>query len=163
LGYIIILLFLFGCSNPIKSDIEKPIFINYDMRLPIDENGNYHLELNREKWQTTHRVDGYIYGSENISAKRIEWDSNLYWIVGDTLGYIYKRGLTDEFVYVNYDTLYLTWFSGQEVPTTNFQSYTHHDGTFSNMIAPTKSMIGDTLRLVSEFQDKKKTFNIVLE
>ena len=30
------------------------------MRLPIDENGYYHLTINRDNWQTLHRVSGSV-------------------------------------------------------------------------------------------------------
>ena len=59
-------------------------------RLPIDDNGYYHLTIDRNSWQTLHRVSG------NVSDKNdtpvfyywVEWESNLYWVLGDTLGYI---------------------------------------------------------------------------
>ena len=157
---IILLLLLVGCQHNTTKWIERNPVVEYDMRLPIDENGYYHLEIDRDKVQTIHRVSGYV-GDEHgpIEAHRVEWESNLYWIIGDTLGYIYKRGLTDEFVYVTYDTMYLTQFKGYEVPTTNNVSYSNMFGEIDNMIAPTKQMIGDTLKLSS----KNKTFNIVLE
>ena len=43
-----------------------------------------------------------------IERVRINWESSLYWVMGDTLGYIIKRDLNDDLVYVNYDTLYIT-------------------------------------------------------
>ena len=89
----------------------------------------------------------------------VQWKSNLYWFIGDTLGYVVKRDLTDDLVYVSYDTTYITWFNGYEVPTTNEVSYSNIFGNVSNMIAPTKQMVGDTLRLSTE----DETFNIVLK
>ena len=83
----------------------------------------------------------------------------MYWFIGDTLGYMFKRGLTDDLVYVSYDTTYITWFNGYEVPTTNEVSYSNRYGEIGNMIAPTKQMVGDTLRLTSNHN----TFNIVLD
>jgi hypothetical protein len=81
------------------------------------------------------------------------WESNLYWELGDTLGYYIHRGLTDDLEYVSYDTTYITGFSGMEVPTSNSASVSNADGEVSNMIAPVKSMIGDTLILNWEFYD----------
>jgi len=156
---IILLLFLVGCENTTQW-VERTPEITYDMRLPMDENGYYHLELDRANVQTLHRVSGYVgdmYGP--IEAHRVEWESNLYWFIGDTLGYVVRRDLTDDLVYVSYDTTYITYFNGYEVPTTNEVSYSNIFGDISNMIAPTKSMVGDTLRLTSNNQ----TFNIVLD
>ena len=50
-------LFLVGCEDIIQ---DSPPTITYDMRLPVDGNGYYHLEMNRDTWQTTHRVSGSI-------------------------------------------------------------------------------------------------------
>ena len=158
-NFIILLLLLVGCEDA-TGWIERTPEVTYDMRLPIDENGYYHLTLDRTKVQTLHRVDAYVgdeYGP--IEAHRIEWKSNLYWFIGDTLGYVVKRDLTDDLVYVSYDTTYITWFNGYEVPTTNEVSYSNIFGNVSNMIAPTKQMVGDTLRLSTE----DETFNIVLK
>tara|TARA_B100001287_G_C22461253_1_gene425159 strand:- start:118 stop:618 length:501 start_codon:yes stop_codon:yes gene_type:complete len=156
---IILLLFLVGCENTTQW-VERTPEVTYDMRLPMDENGYYHLTLDRTKVQTIHRVDAYVgdmYGP--IEAHRVEWESNLYWFIGDTLGYVVKRDLTDDLVYVSYDTTYITWFNGYEVPTTNEVSYSNIFGDMSNMIAPTKQMVGDTLRLSTD----DKSFNIVLD
>lgn len=158
-NFIILLFLLVGCEST-TGWTERTPHITYDMRLPIDENGYYHLEIDTTKTQTIHRVGGVVgdeYGP--IDNHRIEWESNLYWVIGDTLGYVYKRGLTDEFVYVNYDTMYVTWFNGYMVETTNKVSMSNVYGEFGNMIAPTKTMVGDTLRLTSN----NKTFNIVLD
>jgi len=158
-NFIILLLFLVGCENSTQW-VERTPEITYDLRLPMDESGYYHLTLDRTKVQTLHRVGGYVgdmYGP--IETHRVDWESNLYWFIGDTLGYVVKRDLTDDLVYVSYDTTYITYFNGYEVPTTNEVSYSNIFGEISNMIAPTKSMVGDTLRLTSNNQ----TFNIVLE
>ena len=39
-------------------------------------------------------------------------------------------------VYVNYDTTYITGFSGWEVPIVNGSSYSRMDGEVNTMIAP---------------------------
>jgi len=75
------------------------------------------------------------------------------WELGDTLGYYIHRGLTDDLEYVSYDTTYITGFSGMEVPTSNSASVSNSDGEVSNMIAPVKSMIGDTMTLQWEYYD----------
>ena len=81
---------LISCESPTSSD--EFADLSFDMKLSKDSNGYYHLTLDRNNWQTLHRVSGSIvkdgYGYENF---RVEWSSNLYWIIGDTLGYIVSR------------------------------------------------------------------------
>ena len=64
--------------------------------------------------------------------------------------------------YVNYDTTYLTQFNGLEVPTTNMVSLSNNKGELNNMIAPVRSMIGDTMRLTADWYEDYTAFNIVL-
>ena len=158
---ILVSILLTSCESPTSS--KEFADLTFDMRLTQDTNGYYHLTLDRNKWQTLHRVSGSIvkdgYGVENF---RVEWESDLYWIIGDTLGYIVSRGLNMNLQYVNYDTTYLTQFNGLEVPTTNMVSLSNNKGEFNNMIAPVRSMIGDTMRLKAEWYEDYTTFNIVL-
>ena len=111
LQYIIILIFFVqvGCDDMFQDEKEMKLFITVDPRLPKDNNAYYHLTLNKNKWQTIHRFTGLVTDqNENpIDVVRFNWESNLYWIMNDTLGYIIKRGLTDSYEYVNYDTLYM--------------------------------------------------------
>jgi hypothetical protein len=155
---------LISCENFTSSESEDEFAdLTFDMRLTQDTNGYYHLTLDRNNWQTLHRVSGSIvkdgYGVENF---RVEWESDLYWIIGDTLGYIVSRGLNMNLQYVNYDTTYLTQFSGLEVSTTNIVSLSNSSGEFNNMIAPVRSMIGDTMRLKADWYEDYTTFSIVL-
>lgn len=152
------ILFLIGCEDTITES--EPFIMSWDARLPIDENGYYHLTMNRDTWQTTHRISGQASG-ENLM---VNWESDLYWVLGDTLGYIVKSGYTDEWQYVSYDTVYVTGFSGEEVRTTNWTSYSNSDGEINNMIAPVRSMIGDTLN-VGAYLDYElvEVFSIVLD
>jgi hypothetical protein len=134
------------------------------MRLPEDVNGYYHLKLNRNKWQTLHRISGSIredeFGLENFW---IDWESNLYWYIGDTLGYVVKRGLDTNLNYVSYDTVYVTGFNGEEVPTTNKTSFSNSRGEINNMIAPVQTMVGDTMKLTANWSDGSLDFYIVLD
>ena len=158
---ILVSILLTSCESPTSS--KEFADLTFDMRLTQDTNGYYHLTLDRNKWQTLHRVSGSIvkdgYGVENF---RVEWESDLYWIIGDTLGYIVSRGLNMNLQYVNYDTTYLTQFNGLEVPTTNMVSLSNNKGEFNNMIAPVRSMIGDTMRLTADWYEDYTIFNIVL-
>ena len=125
-----------------------------DTGITKDDNDNYHLTINRNSWQTLYRVRGIVY-KDGVTAENMKfyWQSNLYWELGDTLGYYIHRGLTDDLEYVSYDTTYITGFSGMEVPTSNSASVSNSDGEVSNMIAPVKSMIGDTMTLQWEYYD----------
>ncbi len=138
--------------------------LSFDLRLKEDGRGYHHLKLDESNWQTLHRVSGLIrdegFGVENFW---VEWESNLYWYIGDTLGYVVKRNFNDEGMYVSYDTTYLTQFSGMEVATSNMISYSNSKGEINNMIAPVRSMVGDTMRLTARWYDGKKDFYIILD
>ena len=137
--------------------------LSFDLRLTEDGRGYHHLTLDKNNWQTLHRVSGLIrdegFGVENFW---VEWESNLYWYIGDTLGYIVRRNFNDEGMYVSYDTTYLTQFSGMEVATSNMISYSNSNGEINNMIAPVKSMVGDTMKLTARWYDGSKDFYIIL-
>ena len=147
----IILSFLFiSCEDSPELSYD----ITFDMRLNEDGNGYYHLTLDRNKWQTLHRVSGSVANTQyRLENFWIEWESNLYWYIGDTLGYVVKRGLTDDLVYVGYDTTYITWFNGYEVPIVNSASYSREDGEVNTMIAPVKTMVGDTATIYYGYHD----------
>tara|TARA_R110002020_G_scaffold337455_1_gene552931 strand:- start:936 stop:1136 length:201 start_codon:yes stop_codon:yes gene_type:complete len=66
-------------------------------------------------------------------------------------------------VYVSYDTTYLTQFDGMEVATSNMISYSNSKGEINNMIAPVRSMVGDTMKLTARWYDGKKDFYIILD
>jgi hypothetical protein len=137
--------------------------LSFDLRLTEDGRGYHHLTLDKNNWQTLHRVSGLIrdegFGVENFW---VEWESNLYWYIGDTLGYVVRRGLNMNLQYVNYDTTYLTQFSGMEVATSNVISYSNSNGELNNMIAPVRSMVGDTMKLTARWYDGSKDFYIIL-
>ena len=138
--------------------------VEIDARLPVDAYGYYHLTLERNNWQTVHRVSGHVssdgYAVENFW---VEWDSNLLWYLGDTLGYIVNQYLNDSGVYVSVDTSYIVGFDGMEVPTSNSISYSNSSGEINNMIAPVRSMVGDTMRLRYSYFNGMDSILIVLE
>jgi len=171
-------LFLFcmvfiSCADLIPNEEDKTsIYVYINPRLPQDENGFFHLTLNRNKWQTIHRFSGLVTDEDDnpLDVVRFEWSSNLYWVLADTLGYIIKRGLTDEMVYVNYDTIPITGFGGHIVPTINPACYSNSKGEFSQMSGFVRNMVGDTaeisitygLREVSE-ETNQINFSVVLD
>ena len=142
-----------GCSDQVEDDLFQASNYSFesiyeDTGITKDQTGYYHLSIDPFNWQTLYRVRGIAY-KDNIPAEFIKfyWESNLFWELGDTLGYYIHRGLTDDLVWVSYDTTYITGFSGMEVPTSNITSVSNADGEVSNMIAPVKIMVGDTLIL----------------
>ena len=153
-------LLIIGCSDNRVGINYDEVFFDIDVRLPLDENGYYHLQMNRSSWQTLHRISGSVYtNDEPAELIRFNWYSSHYWYIGDTLGYIIERGLTDDLEYVSYDTTYITWFNGSEVPTTNCCSYSNSDGEVNNMIAPVQSMIGDTMTISYTYRDYSSNLN----
>ena len=158
--------FFIGCEDiTYEGEGEPYIMLEWDARLPIDGNGYYHLEMDRDNHQTLHRLSGFVTDNgEPLQNFRVTWESDLYWTLGDTLGYIVHSGYTDAWVYVAYDTTYVIGFSGEEVRTTNWASYSDSYGEFSNMIAPVKTMIGDTLNVGAyESGELVNVFSIVLD
>ncbi len=138
---------------------------NIEPNLEIDNNGLYHLSIDRNNWQTLHRVSGHVYTSNGNPVENfwVEWDSNLYWYLGDTLGYIVDRYLNNSGVYVSLDTSYIIGFNGQEVPTSNQMSYSNSSGEVNNMIAPVRSMVGDTMKLFYNTYNEDGYISIVLD
>ena len=140
-----------GCED--QRAIE-PIEFELNSGLIKDGNGYYHLPLDNTKWQTLHRLSGHVYrNGVPVNTIKFGWVSNFYWTIGDTLGYIVERALTSDLVYVSYDTSYVTWFSGFEVPIVNGASYSREDGEVNTMMAPVKSMRGDTTTIYYVYHD----------
>ena len=161
-----IILLIFGCEQESENEDSEPT-INFTIQpnLEIDNEGYYHLTIDRNNWGTTHRVSGFV-SSDNgnpVEFYWVEWDSNLYWYIGDTLGYVINEYLTDTGLYVTVDTSYIIGFNGMEVPTTNTVSYSNSSGEINNMIRPVKSMIGDTLVLRYYNWELNDSISIVLD
>tara|TARA_R110002074_G_scaffold109609_3_gene236292 strand:+ start:2727 stop:3242 length:516 start_codon:yes stop_codon:yes gene_type:complete len=153
--YISLALILFGCEKettiPIGHDFEL------DVRLNADSAGYYHLQMS-DSWQTLHRISGKVSPVSNTyNLTKVYWASSHYWYIGDTLGYIIHLNnmLNDTYIYSTVDTSYITWFDGFEVPTINEVCYSTEDGEINIMLAPVKSMKGDTIHITSsaEFAD----------
>ncbi len=156
-------LFLIGCSdsdfmlapvdeveNPQSEGIHQRFYFDSNPRLEVDQNGYYHLDIDRSNWQTLHRLSGSIIDSATTNSVvncRVEWSSSHMWTLGDTLGYWVRQGLTDDLEWVGFDTSYVFGFEGQQVPTINPASYSNSDGEVNTMIAPVQSMIGDTMTI----------------
>ena len=171
-----LLILLVGCSDstilePKESDvirIQLDTGLNSEYPLVHDDNGYYHLELG-DNWQTTQRISGTAYINDNpLEVLRVQWESDLMWYLGDTLGYIVNRNFDDNGMYVSVDTSYITGFNGMEVPTINCCSYSNSDGEVNTMIAPVQSMVGDTMTIRMYFWNNDyeiidEVFYIVLD
>ena len=151
INLIVVSLFV-GCSSP--TEPISPILFELDARLFEDDNGYYHLPLDDKKWQTTHRISGHVYrDGMPVNIIKFGWSGSHYWVIGDTLGYIVESALTDDLEYVSYNTSYVTWFEGFEVPIVNGASYSREDGEVNTMIAPVRSMKGDTATIYYGYHD----------
>lgn len=144
--------------------------VSVNPRLTKDNNGYYHLTLNRDTWQTLHRFSGEVLSdNEPLDVFKVNWESSHYWYIGDTLGYIVKKqfsSYTGNYVY--YDTLYVHHFDGMEVPTINKASYSNSYGEINTMFAPVKSMIGDTVVIWvnwfdETYEEYRSNFEVVLD
>jgi len=126
---------LSSCS--VEEDLLEPVLptLEIDGRLPIDDNGYYHLELNQDTNQTIHTVSGTVGNTLNLPPLKVEWDSNLDWVFQDNL-----------------------------VDVTNSSSYVV-DGMVMNVIAPINTMVGDTLILTGTIREYLiyDTIHIVLD
>ena len=156
----ILVLMSVGCEDITgPEDIDARIFIP-NARLPIDDNGFYHLELNEGSWQTLHRISGWMADQDSMAlfGAYVGWNSSHYWILGDTLGYIVHQGLTDDLIYVSYDTTYITGFSDFLVPTINSSSYSNSDGEVNTMFGPVWTMRYDTVLVSVGYFDNSYNF-----
>ena len=181
LGIIVSLfsLLIIGCED--NPEYYDDIEFEYVLALQQDANGYYRMPLG-SNWQTTQRLTGTLtsnhsesradYLRDLVETIMVYWESSHYWVLNDTLGYIINQGLTDDLVYVAYDTSYITGFSGFEVKTINFQSYPIKDGEttyeVNQMFAPVQSMRGDTIQIWTYFWDlnnnyKEYTTKIIIE
>ena len=147
-----------GCEDSyiLTSESIPPIVFELNARLDKDVNGYYHLPIDTTNWQTLHRISGRVTregSDEGVNVIKFGWASNFYWEIGDTLGYIVESGLTDDLEYVSYDTNYVTWFDGSEVPIVNSSSYSNMEGEVNTMMAPVKTMIGDTATIYYVYFD----------
>ena len=159
----VLFLIYWGCEDESNDDendknVDEIVF-NLEPRLDQDVNGYYHLELNPSSFQTLHRLSGHIYlNDEPLEVMKFQWESSHYWMLGDTLGYIVHQGLTDDLIYVSYDTTYITGFSDFLVPTINSSSYSNSDGEVNTMFGPVWTMRYDTVLVSVGYFDNSYNF-----
>jgi hypothetical protein len=79
MAFLMILLMFMAASCTSEDDIfviQEPT-LELDARLPLDTNGYYHLKLNPNTNQTTHRISGKVLNT--IEPTKVSWWSNLNW------------------------------------------------------------------------------------
>lgn len=161
-------LLLSSCSVETPEEIEERYTpkLSIDGRLPLDENGFYHLVLDSTTNQTIHRISGKVLNT--LEPTKVSWESNLYWWLkkGDTIANITKTYInyfTGELTYVNLPPLQ-NW-KDVLVPTINSASYVDDNGNINTMIAPIYRMKNDTLVVRCEINewDIIQEIKIVLE
>jgi beta-glucanase (GH16 family) len=163
--FIVVLLFS-SCTHDILEDVVIQPTLELDVRLPIDENGYYHLVLDSTKNQTVHRISGSVYPI--FEPTKVEWESNLYWwlLEGQVVAEItktYFNPFTGQLTYVNLPPL-VNWQKAL-VSTINTASYVDSNNEINTMIAPIYSMRNDTLVVnckVNEW-NIRQTIKIVLD
>jgi hypothetical protein len=144
-------------TTGVDEDTLSSVLFNLLADLDIDGNGYYHLPIDTTNWQTLHRLTGVVTrDSVGVNIIKFSWYSDHYWVIGDTLGYVIETTGSDEFWYIGYDTTYITWFGGFEVPVVNSASYSDMHGEVNTMIAPVKTMRGDTLNIGYSYYDDWK-------
>ena len=155
-----------ACSKQVNDELLIEPTLKLDGRLPIDQNGYYHLALDPTKNQTIHRISGTV---KNITEPtKVSWESNLYWwlLKGEIVAEItktYINSFTGELTYVNLPPL-INWEDAL-VPTINSSSYVGENGEVNTVIAPIFRMKNDTLIVTAQINEWEVTqsIKIVLE
>ena len=157
----LLLLSISNCSDPTSRSYD----ILVDPMLTQDANGYFHMTLDGNRWQTFHRFTGSVsYDGEPVDCMRVEWESDFYWVLNDTIGYVATYAYTDDLVYMAIDTSYI--YFGQEVfrvPIINSVSLSNADGEFNTMFAPVLTQRGDTVAVTMTIWDEHINFNVVLD
>ena len=144
-----LLLLVISCESPVGTGMTSHEHVTGNVTVIMPSIPR--IELNDYTWQTIVTMYGLL-ESENISVEnmRIEWQSDMFWVVDDTSGYFRldcrtcvngiwhdSDGTTSPMTY-NFHTM---------APVTNQVSITNSEGNFSNVIAPVRSMVGKSMWL----------------
>ena len=165
LSIVLMSLGLSGCEDTLNQRGSESMYIQMDTNLEQDSNGFYHLTLNRSKFQTLHRLRGKVedkYGN-GLDVVPFDWESNLFWVLNDTLGKIIRRNFNDKGMYVSVDTSYMIGFEGHIVPSLNCCSYSNSYGEVNVMIGLFQQAIGDTMIVNYSFINRTHSIGIVLD
>ena len=165
-GTIITMVLVVSCTKEEDVISSAVPTLELDGRLPLDDNGYYHLTLNPYSNQTIHRITGRVLNT--VEPTKVSWESNLYWwlLNGDIVANITKTYInyfTGEITYVNLPPL--TNWKDVLVPTINSSSYVSDGGEINTVIAPIYRMRYDTLTVKSTINEWNitQTIKIVLD
>ena len=157
---------LLACSKQENAIVTLEPTLELDARLPVDENGYYHLSLNPTTNQTIHRISGTA--NNIMEPTKVSWESNLFWwlLQGEIVAEItktYINSFTGELTYVNLPPI-INWKDAL-VPTINSSSYVGENGEVNTVIAPIYRMKSDTLIVTAQINEWEVTqsIKIVLE
>lgn len=141
--------FFISCSEPVVTEIIPEFTITLNPRLDLDDNGYPRLRLDQNRMQTIHRISGQILQDGNLPDVRhkVGWESSHFWALSDTIGYVVRRVINFEGVWTNVDTLFISGFEGELVPTVNSVSISSESGEINTLIAPIYPMSGDTMTI----------------
>tara|TARA_Y100001958_G_C21224799_1_gene550192 strand:- start:611 stop:1225 length:615 start_codon:yes stop_codon:yes gene_type:complete len=140
---IALIIISYGCDMNNDDEYKPDIKIEIEHNLP-EINGYPTLTINDGVWQNIHMIDFRVLLDGNPSSySSFQFESNLFWFMGDTSSYGKKSCLDCEMELIGDHRENLH----DPVPTSNYSSLTDSDGYTRNAIAPVKIMKGDTLKL----------------
>lgn len=159
---ICVVMFAVACTST-TSPTPDPVFeMVLDARLPSNADGFYELFVNPNTTQTIHRISGYVFADgQPLEYQRVVWESSHSWLLSDSLVVVVRKPCpfsdTDDVDCVWIinsddavaDTVVLTQFLGEEVPTVNFASISAPDGEINTIFAPVWWMVGDTVTITA--------------
>jgi len=167
-----------ACANPAAPD--TPTYgLELDARLSQNVDGYYEMAVNPNTTQTIHRISGRVtIDGLPLENQRVEWESSHSWTIGDTLVVIVRKECpypdqsgVDCIWYISNvgavkDTVLLTQFAGQEVPTVNGVSLSAPDGEINTVFAPVYWMVGDTVTVTANAlfpgPDMRESIQVIL-
>jgi hypothetical protein len=138
-----------SCQTPVEPT-ENGILEFLPRNIERVSDGLYSLTIDTTKWQTIYRIDGTLIRDDGklfAVEQRIEFSSSHVWSFrsGDTIMTIIRRNVDFRGRWVNVDTSIVVTPDDIEVPTINSWGYSNLRGEFSVVIAPIKTMRGDTM------------------
>ena len=154
-------LLLSACTSATAPE-PVPVFeMTLDSRLSPVGDGLYELFVNPNTTQTIHRISGHVsVDGRALEHQRVVWESSHFWTLSDSLVVIVRKScpFTDSNTICIWrirnegpvkDTVILTQFAGEEVPTVNAVSISASDGEINTIFAPVWWMAGDTVTITA--------------
>tara|TARA_Y100000310_G_C20621240_1_gene783403 strand:- start:561 stop:1184 length:624 start_codon:yes stop_codon:yes gene_type:complete len=109
------------------------------------------INLNDHSWQTLRTLWGEMSSDDfDVTHTRVEWKSDMFWVVYDTTGYFKidcRTCETGTWYDTDGSTENMSYDFHTMSPVTNQVSLVDDEGVFGNVIAPVRSMRGDAMWL----------------